>query len=216
MQSVLRIALDPAFPSDTWRNKWINPSVDPKKMKNYVASKEWRHQTTLVKLHMAFTEDMSYLFDPNIKVIVTYRNIPDSILSYFHHQIRLNETSIEEKENWFQSVGVEFAYRLANHRLSWLPVSNAHCVRYENMLAQPKQSILETMRFLEVPISSDKLEKVLEGTKVKRKKPVEGSHIRTAGQSRAEIEIPANTLQILKDIDATLERSTSEILSAKH
>lgn len=208
MQTILREALTPDFPDSKWRNDWINPSVDPARLGAFIASSEWHNNDVLVKLHVTASKDMAFLQRDDVRVIVTVRNAPDSVLSWFHHQIRLGKASLNTKNNWFETTGLRFADRLREHRLSWALEPNAILIRYEDLLTHPVRELHDIMVHLGKEISMDSLQQVVNRTLVKRapnEPPHEGQHIRTAGISVADKEIPPEILQQLKTHESETE-----------
>lgn len=193
MQNILRRHLDPGYPSEKWANDWKNPSVDPDKLKGYFESGEWKEQTTLLKTHIENGEQFDFLKAPDVRIIVTYRNLTDSVLSWFHHQKRMGKTSLEDKANWLETKGRHFALRAVRHRLSWENHPNALLVKYEDMVADAVPLIEQATKFVGKPCTLFDAINLVEKTQVKvkdKKSLQEGQHVRTGGLSVAKVELP--------------------------
>ena len=218
MQTILREALTPEFPESQWRNDWKNPSVDPARLGAFIASSDWHVNDVLVKLHVPASKDMAFLQRDDVRVIVTVRHTPDSVLSWFHHQIRLGKASLNKKQQWFETTGLRFADRIRAHRLSWVLEPRAIHIRYEDLLTHPVRELQDIMAHLGKHISIDSLQQVVNRTMVKRapnEPPHEGQHIRTAGISVADKEIPPEILQHLKTHDFETETQIRALRSGR-
>ncbi|CUH51525.1 sulfotransferase domain-containing protein [Shimia marina] len=219
MQNILRNYLSPAYPSEKWANDWKNPSVDPDKLEGYVASGEWKEGTTLLKTHIEYSEGYKFLVADDIKVVVTYRKLTDSVVSWFHHQLRMNKTSSEDKLNWLDTKGRQFALRAVRHRLSWQDQPNALMVNYESMVQDAVPLIEEVTKFIGSPCSLFDAINLVEKTQVRissKKSLQEGQHVRTGGLSVAKEELPEAYLKELEALQEVVEAGsfTPEIAKA--
>lgn len=193
VQNILVRGLDPAFPTEKWRNSWVNPSVDHANLRAYVESGEWCAAATLIKMHFDFRDEHDYLLRDDIRIVVSYRNIPDSVVSWFHHDVRMGRTSPEHKRAWMERRGRAFAERALKHRLSWKNRPGTLLVRYEDMLADAVSGVGTIFTFIGQEKTRDECVAIAQMTQV-RLKPDEplrdGRHVRTAGRSVARDELP--------------------------
>lgn len=196
VQDLIRKAVKPARPSEKWQNPdWSNASVVPDKIAPFMESDEFKAADyVLLKMHFEMSPDFDFLRGhPDVNVIVSWRNVPDSVLSFFHHQIRRGRTQLEDKLTWLNTRGRRFARQAIAHKKSWRDVSNCHFVQFEELLARPDAEFAAILAFLGVELSEEDRGRILDGTIVQLKdgeKPREGAHVRTAGQSRAKKELP--------------------------
>lgn len=202
---ILRIIGDPQFPSDEWRNEWTNPSVALDRLEAYCESEVWHthDQMTLLKMHFINDGSYTYLKQPGIKMVISFREIPESTLSWFHHQIRIGQTSLDAKDEWFQTAGLNFARRIVRHRNSWQGFPNTLFMSYEQMLANPGQEIARLADFVGIALTPGLIDSVVHRTSVSKKDyktPQEGNHIRTAGVSRVAEELPPEIIGQLREI----------------
>lgn len=207
VQKICVKMLDPDFPDRKWRNFWKNPSIDPEKLQQYHASREWQEGRVLVKTHFAYEPKYSFLLEPNVRIIVTSRNLPDSVLSWFYHQVRKKGVGLEEKDGWLGTVGFEFADRLIEHRHTWRGKSNVLDVRYEDMLADAPGKVAEIAAFLDADISPKRAARIAERTQqslAEGEAPRNDRHVRTGGQSTALQEIPPDIYDRLVELDRKL------------
>ncbi|MEL7090200.1 MAG: sulfotransferase domain-containing protein [Pseudomonadota bacterium] len=195
VHQILRKGIDPVYPGEKWLNGWENPSVDPKNLKDYVESGEWKgDKPVLIKSHILYSPKFDFLFQEGIYTLVSYRNIPDSVVSWFHHQVRQKTMTAETPEDWYATEGRKFAMRAVAHRFSWVAKPNTIFVPYEDMRADAAKEIKTLFEALNMPMADDSYAQLAKSTQVnlsKDEKPREGRHIRTAGRSTAREEIPA-------------------------
>ena len=180
-------------PSSKWQNSWKSASVDPDRLEAYLASGETVTKNVFIKTHIIYSKEVDYLLSEKVAMFVSYRNIPDSVLSYYHHQVRHGFYKGGDIQKWMDGDGYRFALRAVAHRLSWVGKKNVIMIRYEDLLTNGNEEIMRMANFLGVDLSTDEAEGVLKATQVKlgsNEKPREGEHIRTAGRSRAREEIP--------------------------
>ena len=211
VQRIVRLVADPTFPGPEWCNDATNPMVRPEKLEAYVDGGEWIAGRTLIKQHLAFTADVAFLNQPGIRVLVTYRDLPDSVVSWFHHQARLGKADSGSFEQWLQGSGRNFAVRAIRHRESWRGVDNALLLRYEGMLLDAPAAVAQIMQFIDLP-ANDALAASVAGKTQARLDPGsplnDGRHIRTAGRSVAREELPAAYHQELVELQAATDTGT--------
>jgi hypothetical protein len=205
VQRILSTGLQPAFPSESWRNDWVNPSVDNDRLRGFMSSGETDGPVpVLLKMHFAYNKMHSYLLRDEVKVVVTYRNLPDSVLSWFHHQGRTGKTTPDKLNSWCMTAGRSFALRAISHRLSWLSIPNLIALRYEDLVANPVAEIGYLFESLGFEKPYDECSKIAQATQVKIPEGAplrEGMHVRTAGRSLAHEELPQGIYDELRNID---------------
>ncbi len=208
VQRILEKGLNPAYPDKKWRNSWKNPSIDPTDLKAYVESGEWKgEQPVLIKMHITYGPEYDFIFQEGIKTVVSYRNIPDSVVSWFHHQVRHEKTTLERRKPWCNSTGRQFALRAVAHRLSWAGKPNVLPMKYEEMISNAPQQISRLFNGLELPLSEAKYEEIARETQVKLstgEAPRDGMHVRTAGRSTAHEELPPHIFKELTELQNSL------------
>jgi hypothetical protein len=207
IQKILISTLEPEFPSESWANHWINPSVDPSRLEDYFRSLEWQGKLTLLKTHILFSEQYKFLLHPEVKVIVSHRGLPDSVLSYYHHQRRLNHESTlgKSKDDWLEHEGRRFAMHAIEFKRSWSSVENALLIGYEDMLKNPAKNIMSIMNFLNVDCSEDEADDIADKTKITKiqlRQIDDNSHVRTAGMSMATRELSPSLYKDLLALQA--------------
>ncbi len=202
VQQIVSEMVDPELPAKKWLNDWINPSIPADKLSEYVSSEEWNKSSlyVLIKLHVYWQTGMEYLLRDGIKIIVSFRNIPDSVLSRYHHQVHYNKPEPERMRDWLETEGVKYARRMIQHRNSWSNTPGVLFLRYESLLSDTEQNISKIAKFLEVDCSDPLRKEIARRTSVDPKKyeqPQNDQHIRTAGRSRARIELPKDIYEAL-------------------
>jgi len=106
INKIVRLTLDIERPAQKWRREdWNSDSVHPVQLKEFIETGAWKKKDILFKTHITYRPRFKYLLQPGIKIIVTYRNLPDSIVSLFHHQIRHEKTKHTEIDIWFRKKG---------------------------------------------------------------------------------------------------------------
>ncbi|MBO9476096.1 sulfotransferase domain-containing protein [Shimia sp. R11_0] len=219
MQNILRNYLNPSYPSEAWANSWKNPSVDPDKLAGYFESGEWAGTTTLLKTHIENSSKYDFLKSDDVRVVVTHRRLTDSVVSWFHHQLRNKTTSLDEKAEWLDTKGRQFALRAVRHKLSWSDQHNALLVNYEDMVKDAVPLVEEVTKFIGSPCSLFDAINLVEKTQVRissKKSLQEGQHVRTGGLSVAKEELPEAYLKELEALQEVVEAGsfTPEIAKA--
>jgi len=204
IQSILRSVPEVSFPDPKWQNGNKNPSIARDRISEYFQSDEWRKNNVLVKMHEKYDDDLSFIADPEIRVVITYRNLPDSVVSWYHHQLRLGKTTADQKNDWLESEGRRYCVRIISQRLSWIDKPNTLLMRYEDMIADPATKIFDLLAFCGLPVSHKIASEMAQKT---RKGPFsadklrDGKHVRTGGVSVASTELPAEFLKSLLDLE---------------
>lgn len=177
-------------------------------MADYFNSGDWRGKNVLIKHHLPYSDDLNFISNDSVKILVSYRSLPDSVVSWFHHNIRLGKTSIDQKPHWLDTTGRSFAVRALNYRSSWTGKPNTLMVKYEDMLAEPKHAIKMTLEHIGESPSDIKIDLIFQRTraKVQAGGPLhDGKHIRTGGRSVAKDELPYSFLQELLELQSSYE-----------
>lgn len=144
-------------------------------------------------MHFAYTKQLDFLKRDDVRIIVSHRNLPDSVMSFFYHQVRQGEAERDKLPQWLRTRGRAYAYQSIKQRLSWLHFPNVHFVRYEDLLADFVGESQKLLAFLGRPMSDQVMRDIGQSTRVTLKageKPRDGSHIRTAGVSVSKDEMP--------------------------
>ncbi len=208
MQLILTKSLNPCAPSESFRNKWRNPSVDIDRLEEYTNSAKWMDRDELLKMHFRYTNQRKFLLRSDIFIIITHRNIADSVLSFYYHNLRIGKVGVNDKINWLQTNGRTFAQGISVYRNSWKNIPNALMIRYEDMINKPETEISRVLLFLGKDINNYDIVG-LSKTKANPQKnglPREDSHIRTAGISTAQNEIPAELLNEFYSLEKNTEQ----------
>ena len=167
-----------------------------------LARQKWR------PMHFADSPDFAFLDNKDARVIVSYRNLPDSVISFFHHQIRMEKTTPDQKDKWLRTRGIRFAKDLQEYRRSWAQKDYVLLLKYEDMVLDAPAHIKKILQFLDQPCDDGICETLTEKTQVKIKKdgplPVK-KHVRTAGRSVARKEIPNDVFNTLTEMEKQLE-----------
>jgi hypothetical protein len=195
IQTILRHALKPDYPDKAWQNGNINPSIARERLVDYYLSDEWRGRNVLVKLHESHSEEFGFIADPEVRVIITHRNLPDSVVSWFHHRLRLGKVAAGDKAAWLEGEGRKYSARVIAHRLSWIGQPNTLMMRYEDMLGQTADSIVTLLGFCGMECSPEQAAELAASTRKGPKETEqlnEGHHVRTGGRSVAREELPAD------------------------
>lgn len=208
VQKIIKLGISPNFPRKKWRNQWNSRSVPKERLEAYFQSDEWRDAPTLIKMHFASSPDFAFLDNKDARVIVSYRNLPDSVNSFFYHQIRMDKTTPDQKEEWLRTSGIKFAKELQEYRRSWVQKDYVLLLKFEDMVLDAPAHIKKILHFLDQPCDDEICEMLAEKTQVKIKKgdpfPVK-KHVRTAGRSVAREEIPKDVFATLTEMEKALE-----------
>lgn len=208
VQKILQDALNPAYPSTEWRNHWENPSIAPDNLKSYITSADWHGaQPVLIKTHIVCPRSFDFLFHSDIRIVVSYRSLPETVVSAFHHQVRLGKVQADRQNKYFRTMGRRFAIRAVTQRLSWARQPGVCMLRYEDLLADTPGQIHALLAWLKHPVSAARAEALAAATRVRLsacEAPRDGAHIRTGGRSTAQAELPAALFDELTELEASL------------
>ena len=198
-----------------WRRKdWNSDSVHPDQLRQFIEHGDWKVEDILIKSHMSYLSKFDYLLQPGIKIIVTYRNLPDSIVSLFHHQMRLKKTPHTKIDIWFRMTGLKFAKKFIAYRRHWAQHESVLMISYESLIEDAPSQISKIGEFLGQNLTKEKANEIAKATQVKLKpdeKPKDGSHTRTGGHSRAHLELPPKILERLIRME---QRVTKQVAQA--
>jgi len=203
---ILRELISPVAPDRRWqREDWNSVSIHPDRLEAFIDSGEWQKKPVMLKTHIAYEPKYEFLLRPEVRVIVTYRNLPDSMLSMYHHQVRKKRTELS-MEDWLVERGERFSQFLTNYRNSWSQHDDVLMIPYENMVDQAPAEIRKMARFLGLKLSEKRFAEIAEKTQVRLKPgeaPREGKHSRTGGQSRARLELPPKYYELFAKMEAS-------------
>ena len=205
INKIVRLTLDIERPAQKWRREdWNSDSVHPVQLKEFIETGAWKKKDILFKTHITYRPRFKYLLQPGIKIIVTYRNLPDSIVSLFHHQIRHEKTKHTEIDIWFRKKGYKFAKKFVAYRKQWAQHDNVLMIAYEDLIEDAPSQIFKIGLFLNLYMTNKRAQEITQATQVRLnpgEKPKENSHTRTGGQSRAHIELPPKILARLERME---------------
>ena len=209
VNKIVNTMLNPEAPRLRWRRKdWENPSIHPTRLAKFIEAREWDGKTVMFKSHIPYAPTLDYLFQPDIRIIVSYRNLPDSIVSLFHHQVRLGKAKADRKERWLRTKGIDFAKKFLRYRNGWEQHSDVLMIPYETMVDDAANQIGRISRHLGLDLSAERLAEISETTQIRLKPgeaPRDGNHTRTGGQSRALEELPTPIYERLLRMDKRAE-----------
>lgn len=210
VQGIVTKMVQPAYPSEKWRNGWRNPSVDANRLEDYVLSGEWKTSPyTLIKMHIAYSKKLDFLIAPRIRVIVSQRNIPDCVLSMFHHELRFNKVSGDDKNSWMMSEGVKFANHIIRYTNAWRQIKGVLFINYETLVTEPTGEVARIAAFLGKEFSDEEATEVARTTIVRLRAdeaPRNGEHVRTGTISRASEEMEPKAYALFAELDRELLR----------
>lgn len=206
VQRILETALDPAAPEARWCNGWQNPSVDVERLPDYLDSMGWcGDRPVLVKTHFVHTPTLRGLDRDGVRVVVSWRNLPDAVVSRFYHLLRAGGLRREDREAWCRSEGLAFALRAVAFRLSWWPRPNALMVDYDALVADAPGNVARILDWLGFPVSPEQAARIAADTQeTPGDTPRDGMHVRTGGVSTAEQDLPEDVLNELQRLDRVL------------
>jgi hypothetical protein len=206
VNKIVRDLVQPVRPHPRWqREGWQAASIARERIADYVASGEWRARPVLIKTHFEYGPDLAPLLQDGIRLVVTHRNLPDSVLSYWHHERRRGTAEADAMERWLKGRGMTFAEDMIRYYRSWADKPGALLVPYEEMVSDAAGQIARIAAHLGLEESAERIAAVAEGTQFRLKPgeaPREGAHARTGGLSRAEAELPAPILARLRRMEA--------------
>lgn len=117
------------------------------------------------------------------------------MLSRFHHEVRHNRATPDQKAQWLADKGRKYAENALKYRSPWQGKSNVLMVSYDDTMADPVPVVMAIARHLKTTPSEAKVKRIVEAC-VKRLEPGEAAdtsrHVRSPGVSTSKQEIPAD------------------------
>lgn len=166
---------------------WENPSLKRDQLRAFLDGGFANEGNYLVKNHFAVAgERNAMLFHPSCKVIMTFRDMRDSIVSRYFHHLRVGEVPADgsfldffwahEPPNGRQTL--EYMSRYVS---TWsIEDETLWKVRYEDLHRDVEQTVLSLAAFLEVKATAVDLPRIIQLSQPSaRAKPADGRHIRT-------------------------------------
>lgn len=203
------------FQNPLWRNISVEKEIIPEFLDGY----EYHNINTCIKMHID-PEVFARRNDPHIKLLTSYRNLKDSIVSRGHHLKRLKN---QGKENHSYSLEEYFsnpkyyantARKFGLHYLK-SKQSNSFMIKYEDLISNKKESILRGIySYIGIDVSEQRIQKIIDSTDpgIKNRSDLaENKHIRTGGISVSRIELPEYTYSQLDKLDNLLFKPGTSI-----
>lgn len=197
-----------------WQNtKWMNISVPEERVGDFLRSDVW-HSPRNICIKMHCSARLFRLPEQNelIRVITTYRNLKDSIVSMAYHNLRVQPEKNRPRDFWVKEYFSEpsrygmTAKKLGMHYFDALN-NGAYIVNYQDLVSQKSETLSNVYQFLHLSISEGQLSEICSITDpgIKSKQNiVEGAHVRTGGVSVAKDELPELTYSQLDILDSFL------------
>lgn len=133
---------------------------------------------------------------PDVKVIMTFRNLPDSVVSAYHHQVNYGQTSLTLTE-WLDDQGIFFARSLMQMD-EW--ADHAFMLPFELALKDPITWLSRAAAYVDQHLSKEKILSIAGSVTVRN--PLHSPHVRTGGAGSAKHELPPQWLARLLEMDA--------------
>tara|TARA_R110002072_G_scaffold272420_1_gene432634 strand:- start:4963 stop:5655 length:693 start_codon:yes stop_codon:yes gene_type:complete len=200
IQQVLQRLCKIPGPSKTWqREGWHNPSIAPPKMAPFLASPECRNNVVCIKAHYRADPKMTELFlKSDVRMIVSYRNMPDTIVSLYYHERKYNGCTMS-LEQWLATEADVRARDFLTIRTGWDSMSPL-MIPFEQMRENPVHWAMEIARYSEANVSEDEAAAFCAQTMKKTDTIQENSHVRTGGAGAAH-ELPEHWRKVIEDIE---------------
>ncbi|TVS04602.1 MAG: hypothetical protein EA413_08585 [Cyanobium sp. PLM2.Bin73] len=190
-----------------WQNpKWKNMSVSHDHLGGFLHSNMWHDPRNIcIKMHCSHCLVQHPGHSHSIKVITSFRNLKDSIVSMAYHNLRVQSAKNRTRDYWIKDYFSDpcrygnTAKRLGLHYLDALR-NGAYMVNYQDMTDRKSKTFADMYSYLGISVSEEELSEICAKTDpgIRSKEDIsEGSHVRTGGISVAQDELPAFTLQQL-------------------
>ena len=200
--------------------RWNAVSVEKDRISEFLDGYNFRDSNVCLKMHCdegPFVQRN----DPNIKVITTFRNLKDSVVSYGHHKLKPHKNTDDRPvEYWTKDYFADpkrfgkTAYKFGLHYLRSRQYGS-FMINFQDLAVDNKEKTMnEVYRHLGLSVSRETIEQIIENTnpKIKSKDDYkEGSHVRTGGISAAKDELPEMTYSQLDKLDKYLFSANTDI-----
>tara|TARA_R110000868_G_scaffold43693_4_gene146721 strand:- start:2037 stop:2720 length:684 start_codon:yes stop_codon:yes gene_type:complete len=210
IQTVLTRLYGLTGPSDPkWLRPWTNPSIDDAKLSGYLATGESSSRNVILKAHYRPKPELKKLFNHHgVKLLVSYRNMPDTIVSLYHHEKKHKKLDMSLAK-WLASGGDIALRDYLSIRTGWQDMSLM--IPFEEARNDPALWAARIGEFIEVP-PQQPVQKFCAQTLSRRTQVAESKHIRTGGAGAAN-ELPDYWRKVIEEIEA--ETLASQLTSEK-
>jgi hypothetical protein len=208
VQKIIKICASPLSPSEEWRKSITNGAIKDDKIDLYCKqNNEWRDANILIKHHLP-DSDYSFVSDPQVRVLVSCRDLAESVVSWFHHCLRNGKANEDSKLEWLENRGRNFVVRAIRHRQASSSAPNTLMIRYEDLLSNPWAKTEEIVSFIGVHPTESLVKRIIKRTSVEPIQDLsqrQGMHIRTAGRRVAQNELPDQYYAEVQYLQTVLE-----------
>jgi hypothetical protein len=186
-------------PSDSkWLRPWTNPSIDDAKLPGYLATDEASSRNVVIKAHYRPKPPLKKLFQQNnVKLIVSYRNMPDTIVSLYHHEKKHKKIDLP-LQKWLAARGDVIVRDYLSIRFGWEGL--AMQVPFETARSDPEYWARKIGEYLNIEPKLP-VRPFCKQTMSNRSAVVEGNHIRTGGAGASQ-ELPDHWRKVIEEIEA--------------
>ena len=166
---------------------WSNPALQRDRLVEFLASDHAFYNDYLVKNHFAATAERKVmLLSPWCKVIMTFRDIRDSVVSRYYHHLRAGEVPEHgtfEEFFWAPEPpnGRQTLDYLSHYVTTWnIDDDSLWKIRYEDLHADTESAVRSLADFLEVDTELVDIDEVVRlSLPAVRKRETGTTHIRT-------------------------------------
>lgn len=156
-----------ASPPDIYLNPhWIDPSIAPDKLRDFIEHGDYAHRDYLVKNHLGRRWQVGLLCDrPHAQVLNIERDLRDVVVSaYYHHQRRGVEYADFSDFYWVHGRYIADAVNRYQQRWRNTPATNIFFTSYQALHDDLEREVARLAEFLALDLSAAKVGEVRQQT----------------------------------------------------
>jgi hypothetical protein len=169
---ILREIVPPkVLPSEYQNSGWVNESIDPKKLREFLDSELYNQSDFVVKNHFSRLNEFRMLSNrPGVVIFDIKRDVRDVLVSAYHH--RLNYNSFRGSFGDFFNREAEKVVRgVIRHNELWLSGgSNVYSGEYECLHSNFGKEVYRMGKFIGLELTSGHIDRIKDRTSFSRMK----------------------------------------------
>ncbi len=140
-------------------------SIAPYKLKEFLNKADYSKRNYLSKNH--FYDEATYLLldnNPEVKIFCIERELKDVVVSYYYHQLRKENISIEF-DKYYWRYGRYFVQFMLNYQKIWHQKNKkVYVSSYQNLKSDFNQECTKIANFLNIELSENQINEIKQDT----------------------------------------------------
>jgi len=153
-------------PPEQYRNpEWVNPSVHPEKLQQFLKEYGSGNESFLSKNHFGTREERDLILGyPNIRIFNIARDLNDVLVSAFYHRIKHHGFEGDFKAYYWAHGRKELLDVIQYHQLWNIKHSQIYISCYENLKMDFEDEVSKICKFLDMNCQEEKIMDIARAT----------------------------------------------------